>query len=251
MNPFELYGPDFLYFYAVLGGTAILALWLLQRGTGGDAPVLGGAEGLAADPYLIAFLRGGEEELVRVTALSLFDRGFLAAPGLAQGASPGPDRLLLASKTAGSELLRRPIEQAVHKAASEAMTSTDLIKSLHDADVFSFYQTKLEHLGLVRTAAELLTQRTYLAAAMVTVLGAGVIKVMIGLSRGRPVIFLFIMIAVFSVLIPRFAGNRITRRGKRALDDLNVLFISLKVRASGLAPGGKTNEVALLAAVFG
>src|SRR5271155_1838659 len=161
MNPFELYGPDFLYFYALLGGAAILALWLLQRGSGGDAPVLGGAGGLTSDAYMIAYLRGGEAELVRVTALSLFDRGFLSAPELQQNVAPGPGTRFVAAKKEGGELLRRPIEKEVHRMAAIPIDAKELVRNLHSTDASTYYQTALEHLGLLRTARELAMQQVY------------------------------------------------------------------------------------------
>src|SRR5271170_8113579 len=161
MNPFELYGPDFLYFYALLGGAAILALWLLRRGSDGDAPALGGAAGLTADAYMIAYLRGGEAELVRVTALSLFDRGFLSAPALAQNVAPDPGTLFAAAKKEGWELLRRPMEKEVHNAARAPIDTQSLLEKLHQTEAFTYYQTALEHLGLLRTAREKAAQNFY------------------------------------------------------------------------------------------
>ncbi len=73
MNPFDFYGPEFLVFYfvfsAVVIGTLVLLRWR-DRLPAAAKPTLD-------DPYLVAFLRGGEVEALRVVTLSLIDRGLL------------------------------------------------------------------------------------------------------------------------------------------------------------------------------
>jgi uncharacterized protein (TIGR04222 family) len=56
-----------------------------------------------SDPYAVAFLRGGLPEALRVTVLSLIDRGLLKLHE--------PDRLRSAPD--GEGVVRRPIERAV------------------------------------------------------------------------------------------------------------------------------------------
>ena len=73
MNPFDLRGPEFLVFYLFLSAIVIGAVFLLRHVGEKDQA----AKPPIDDPYLIAFLRGGAGEALRVTALSLFDRGLL------------------------------------------------------------------------------------------------------------------------------------------------------------------------------
>ena len=69
MNPFELPGPQFLAFYAVLGAGVLFAVYLLkQRAEGGEPIRLP-----STDPYLIAYLRGGATEAVRLGVTVLVD----------------------------------------------------------------------------------------------------------------------------------------------------------------------------------
>ena len=73
MNPFDLRGPEFLLFYFIFSAAVLFILFYLrQRDESPDAgkPPLD-------DPYLVACLRGGEIEALRVATLSLIDRGFL------------------------------------------------------------------------------------------------------------------------------------------------------------------------------
>ena len=57
MNPFDLPGPEFLFFYLVFGIVILVAVVLIRRGgeTAGNTPRL-------TDPYMIAYLRAGEDE---------------------------------------------------------------------------------------------------------------------------------------------------------------------------------------------
>ena len=77
------------------------------------------------------------------------------------------------------------------------------------------------------------------------------IKVIIGLSRHRPVSFLIASAALFSVCALIATRGVRTVRGDRILGDLEALFDALRHRASGLQPNYATNELALLVAVFG
>ena len=62
MNPFDLAGPQFLLFYLVLGGGVILMLGLLRQARESSDTL---KVNLAA-PYLIAYLRGGKNEALRL-----------------------------------------------------------------------------------------------------------------------------------------------------------------------------------------
>ena len=78
MNPFELTGFSFLGFYVLLGIAVIWGLraWIRHLETA-DAPP---AQNMT-DPYLIAHLRSGENEALRVATVALLDRGLLVAEG--------------------------------------------------------------------------------------------------------------------------------------------------------------------------
>ena len=82
INPLELTGPNFLIFYTLLGTLVLALMYLLRRlSESGAVPRVD-----YSDPYLIAYLRGGELETMRVAAVSLIDRGFLSTIEPALGA---------------------------------------------------------------------------------------------------------------------------------------------------------------------
>jgi hypothetical protein len=63
MNPFDFTGPQFLLFYIIFAGLVItgLVFWRRRAELSPSTPRID-----LSDPYLIAYLRGGEEEVARV-----------------------------------------------------------------------------------------------------------------------------------------------------------------------------------------
>jgi hypothetical protein len=101
-SPFDLRGPEFLLFYLLFGACVLAALFLLRyTGEATDPPQLN-----LSDPYLIAFLRGGRNETLRVATVSLIDRGFLQVAGnkvsAVQNISPSQRKPLPSSRRVNS-----------------------------------------------------------------------------------------------------------------------------------------------------
>src|SRR5262249_60825982 len=97
MFPFDLPGPQFLVFYALFA-IAVIAGFIYgrRRGESGSAPLAA-----ATDPFLLACLRGGPAEVIRVATLGLIDRGLLTVSG----------RTI--TRSANTELVGRRIEKEV------------------------------------------------------------------------------------------------------------------------------------------
>lgn len=74
-NPLDLAGRQFLTFYAFTAAVTLGLLYVARSaGDGGDPPRID-----TSDPYLIACLRGGKNEALRVATVALIDRGVLDA----------------------------------------------------------------------------------------------------------------------------------------------------------------------------
>ena len=73
----DMYGPYFLVFYATVIGVVIVACYRSVRAV--DRTLDLGLPEIPAklDPYEIAYLRGGENEVTRVAIASLIQRGLL------------------------------------------------------------------------------------------------------------------------------------------------------------------------------
>ena len=238
MNPFDWRGPEFLGFYLILAACVIVGLELGRRAMESASPI----KMDLADPYLVAYLRGGENEVLRVAVISLIDRGLLIAVGnmitRAHNVLPGS--------------ARRAIDQAL---LQKFATSGD-VTSIFDDETLKAYceplQSALTRDGLlpddsVQTARAF----RFFVAVLVLVLVGG-IKLVIALQRGRTnVAFLVILMILAVVVAAKVAFPRLTARGRVMLEDIKNLYSGLKSRAAFISPGGATIEAAMLAATFG
>ena len=240
INPLELTAPDFLIFYAVLGVLVLAAMYLLRRfGESGPVPRID-----YSDPYLIAYLRGGELETMRVAAVSLIDRGFLTLS----------DRRLDLVNDKAIELVRRPVEAAVLR---RAQATNDLRRFFDSRTIRSTtveYKEKLQRLRLLPDERTSRARLFILSIALLILIGFALAGAAVAATRGGyNIIYLVIVILAgffCTVAIKRYNPLR-TALGDALLADLQTLFQSLKSRASMIRAGGATGEAALLMAVFG
>lgn len=238
MNPFDLPGPQFLLFYVGLSVAVIIGIFILRRQSESvDSPRLD-----LSDPLLIAFLRGGHSEAMRVAAVSLIDRGLLLCVGT---------RLQTAAHArAGS--VRRPIERAL----LEKFASSDEAASMFDdsrlKSTCDEYEQTLKKVRLLPDESITQIRTLIFAFALVLLGGVGFLKVFIALQRGRTNVgFLIVLVIVAIVFAARLSFPRLTESGKAMLQDVKNLYSGLRDRASFLKPGGASIEPMMLAAVFG
>jgi uncharacterized protein (TIGR04222 family) len=238
INPFDLAGPQFLGFYALFGCTVIAALYYARRiAESGTVPRID-----YSNPYLLAYLRGGEEATVRVAAISLIDRGLLRADG---------EHLSAASKNA-EQIVHRPVEKALLRRSRvvREIARTSESESLKAA--CKEYKDKLQELGLLPNEKIASARLNRLLIALVMLLGVAFLKIIVATARGRHnILFLILLAGVFSYIAIQIYNPVRTALGDAMLADLRTLFSSLKNRAATITPGGSTGEAALLMAVFG
>lgn len=237
MNPFDWYGPEFLLFYVffsvlVIGGM----VWLRNKNESGPTPKLE-----LSDPYLIAYLRGGANEVLRVAIVSLVDRNLLSDNGskLMTRMKVTPDRA------------RHPVEKALIEYFKSEAEANSVFSNAGLENACEPYRARLESVGLVPDDATRNARQLLLIIAILLLVAVALIKISIGVSRERPVTFLIILMVV-AVIIPFFVWSpRLTARGKSALEDIQSLYRDLRDRSHTLRGGGATAEAVMLAAVFG
>ena len=238
MNPFDLAGPQFLLFYVVV---AVVALVLMVRRR--RAAERGGGKITLSDPYLIAYLRGGSNEALRVATISLVDRGLLEMK----------DDNELKAKASKVAQASHALETAVLEHFEKTQSAISLYKNLALQGVADreLGDTLRKH-GLLPDAQVARQRKGRLVMVVVLLWILAFIKVMLALSRGRTNVGFLVVLAILSGIVALAIHNpRRTARGESLLQDLRGLFSHLKQRASGLRTGGATAEMALLAAVFG
>jgi len=249
VNPFDLRGPEFLLFYFIFTCAVLIILILLRRID--ERP--NALKPPLDDPYLVAFLRGGEQEALRVAALSLVDRGLLKlkSSGASIFSSEAENQLELADPQA-IEAAKRPIEKRVLEAFQTAHPIGATLDSLVGCQACADYAISLENLGLLPGPDTRAARNRRLWIALAILLGVAVLKILIALSRGRTnILFLIVMSALAAYVTSRLSNPFRTARGEKFLQDVRSLFGTLQLRANSLRPGGATTDLVWLASAFG
>src|SRR5580692_2318134 len=80
MNPFNWSGPDFLVFYGILAVVCLGAQYWMRRTRESDTSPMSQAPPLT-DPYLVSYLAGRANGLIRCVTISLLERNVLRMTG--------------------------------------------------------------------------------------------------------------------------------------------------------------------------
>ena len=237
MNPFDLTGPEFLVFYLFLGAAVSVVVGLLRHAGEQDDPPLVNL----SDPYLIAYLRGGKNETVRVATISLIDRGLLTVAGSSLSVAAGHS----------AEELRVAIEKSLLVFFRKSAEAASAFKQSWESETEG-YEQELTRLELLPGPQRQTAQSMRGAAAIAFLWIVAFVKILIALERGRSNIqFLIILAILLAIPAWKIATPRLTRKGKAMVTSLRILFRALQDRANTLLPGRNPNELLLLAAVFG
>jgi uncharacterized protein (TIGR04222 family) len=237
--PFNLPGPDFLLFYLVFSFALLLFFYLLRRGLDrGDQQTPLPLE----DPYEIAFLRGGRSHLLDVAMINLIDRGFLLVS----------DKELKTADREDIQRVRRPLEKQIlelflWKSKASTLFSDPAIRQKCKA-----IEHSLQQKGFLPSASQRLTHLTLFMVGLVILWTLSGVKILYALSRGHHNVIFLIMLSVIMVL-PLYWVTRTfrSRAGEREYARLKEQLQGLYNRRTSLEPHQSTNELALLAALFG
>jgi uncharacterized protein (TIGR04222 family) len=238
MNPFDWRGPEFLFFYLIYSTVVIVILaWLLKQAETFRAPKLD-----LGDPYLIAHLRGGKNEVLRVAVISLIDRGLLIASG---------ENLSL-GKNASPDMVRTPLDQSILQTFTYSAAASTVFQDAKLGLHADRYGETLKALRLLPDAELTAARWLRFLVGVLLLVGVGGVKVLIALSRGRTNIsFLMILMAIAIVVARYVSFPRLTAIGEDVLKDIQNLYGGLRNRAAVISMGGATIEAVMLAAVFG
>jgi len=235
MSPFDLRGPEFLLFYLVLGVIVLAALRVSRR----LAEPTEAIKVDLSDPYLIACLRGGTNEVLRVSTISLIHRGLLQVSGsLVSIASPQ-----------AIDGIRNPVERELLLYFNQPREASSVFSDPRFSSSMERYNQYLENYGLLPNRWVRANRERLLGVGLLVLWGVALIKIVVALSRGHTNLgFLLVLSILFGGLAFKLVQPRLTLRGKAMLSDMRLLFGGLKNRtATRFTPA----DVALLAAVFG
>lgn len=234
-NPINFTGAEFLTFYIAAGVIGIaFASWLrfylrLPENTNKQHPEL--------NTYEIAFLAGGNERMIITAIASLIKQGYVELK-----------KEKLRSKLVLKSMLDHnadPVEKAVLQFI--AITNGDLKEVLQKTPkVEDMIRSRLQNFGLFLNNEQQLKAQIYPSLIVVILLGLGLGKLLVGISRDKPIGFLVICIFILLYFGARFFIKPPHRSlyGDRALNGLTARSQDLKTTQSD-------SEIPLAVALFG
>ena len=189
-NPINFTGSEFLTFYISLVVMGIaLAAWLrfslcLVSANINQQPDL--------NTYEIAFLAGGNHRLIMAAITSLIKQGYVEV--LKEG------KLVVTGKI---DAIADPVEKAV---AQDILANDGAIEQVFQKSqgMKDSIRSRLKQLGLFLSDTQALKAQIYPSLIVVILLGIGLCKMAVGISRDKPVGLLLICIFGLLVLGARF-----------------------------------------------
>lgn len=239
-NPMNFTGPKFLTFYIFLGVMGIaLAAWLrfslcLVSTNTKQQPDL--------NSYEIAFLAGGNHRLIMAAITSLVKQGYVEVLKEKSPFGRTQDKLVVTGKI---DAIADPVEKAV---AQDILATDGAIKQVFQKSkvMKDSIRSRLEQLGLFLSDAQALKAQIYPSLIVVILLGIGLCKMAVGISRDKPVGLLLICIFGLLVLGARFfVKPQRSRYGEIIFNDLTNRLQHLKTANSS------DSELVLAVAFFG
>jgi uncharacterized protein (TIGR04222 family) len=236
-NPIDLPGAEFLAFYIALSAVVLLgfeAWW--EVSSRGGAP-----DELPADPYLLAYLRGGREEAVRVALLALIEQGAVTV-----------DRTILAGVERDPRFRRVPLESELLASLGRPRPFRGLVENGDGGPACAAYQAQLEAAGYVRSERAMAAGKAVHAALVTFLAAVAAVKLIVALSRGRTNVGFLVGLAIVVLTIgARRRLSLTTRRGRRALAAVQGLLRGARDRITSLGRGALADELLVVAGAFG
>lgn len=243
--PFSLNGPQFLIFYPVFAAALLALHWVLyirpgKAPAGTTGPAL---DTLTNDPYVIAVLRAGAAEAIRVAVINLVDRGLLAIQ--ADG--------LQVTEAADPVSVRRRLDRVIlQRCQATPLSATAIVDDQVVRAAAAEIESQLQSQGLLLSAADMATRARASLVVRGLLFGVMAVRFFQAVFMGHTNL-MFMMLELVAVVI--IAGHapraRLTQIGESTLSALRTLLQRMAARIPSLAPGGATNEVVLVAAMFG
>lgn len=245
LNPFDFDGPHFLLLYTIFFTAALFAAIYLRRSllasdSRGDPPRLG--------PYEVAYLAGGKQAAVHAALAALVQAKVLEvrkAAGKTLGMSCSKGYEVAAAQPLADDAA--PLERALCNAAGDGAPILKLQRSV-DGEALKLAAPLVLH-GLAPSEELISKARWWPAMTLMAVAAFGIVKIFVGLSRHRPVLFL-VLAVIGTMVAAAFQLRRPVRTaaGNRLLNVLRNKHSSLRYESPGRFSSG---EMALAAALFG
>lgn len=245
-NPIaNMYGFHFLLFYGFLiTVTLLVSLWSVRRDSTANLPLP--LVPSNPDPYEIAYLRGGENEVTRLVIFDLVQDGYLQInQDRIERSLNFPDPIHLFT-----------IEREVFNWFSSPRSVEEVFQSSLPVNVkkhCTVYEQHLlnDQLLFPKTAKEIANRVA--KTGMFIILGLGGYKLLIALLKGHFNVMLLIVMGIISSIILAIISQppRLSQRGQAYLKRLQQTFERFKTQVFPSTPDGTEFNILLPLALFG
>ncbi len=252
----NMYGPRFLLFYAIVIGVVLVVAWWQVRSA--DRTLEEPADDLPepVDATDLALLRGNVNEVLRLTIVELVQRGYLRLVegtflGMTSGqkiaqAPTAPDPRFLSR-------LQRPVFDFFKSPRKAAELFSD--KSLNERFRVECNdaEERLDQYRLITPDDVRRKSRRTAFIAGLLVVGLGVYKLVVALSKGKTNVGFLFVIAILGIFAVRFVTRtpRVSRRGKAYIQKLQTRYSRLKYEIIGLTNAVDESGLIFAVALFG
>lgn len=247
-----LSGPQFLAVYGAAILSTLAAVWTLRWFSDSTRSLPPPAVPPNPDPYELAWLRGGDAEVLRLAVFSLLERGLLEK-------SDG-DRI--GQATVNQEGLNSllPLEQALFEHFAVPQSAREFFRGsmpFRVREACETYERRMvgEQLLLTNDIRVWRVLTSFLGGLLIVSVGA--FKLVVALSRHKHNVGFLIVMAVVAcvVLVVLAISGRLSARGESYLQRLRLAFAGLKQSAETPRPEGIESRydpnVLLYAGLFG
>lgn len=218
INVFDWRGPEFLEFYGV-GMIVALVVSIIGESAARKKMETVEPSEVPTDPYEIAFLGGGGRRMVDAAFAALYARNQLTL----DTPKNSPAKIGSTARTTDEPL--HPVEAKVRAALPGSRTTE--VRSVRETlrPVTEEMQQRLASRGLVLRDKQRSHLQFVAAFPILLLMTTGVMKFIVGLNRGKPVMFLvFFLIASVIILALRLTFlRRRTQAGEAAWSQLKVM----------------------------
>jgi len=240
----ELSGPEFLLLYVLLLGAAFVVIAGVRLWPWGPKP-LATVDQIRLDPYEAAYLQHGPQRVVEAAVAAMVHAGAFKADGrTVRAATPLADD--------GIEF-----ERAVHGAVSRSTASSARSLRADLGGTLRQLRNRMRGRGFVVGPVTELVLRALPVLLLLGLVAFGIMRIDLGVSRGRPVgyLTLLVVLTVFlAIVVALYLWGRApikTRRGADALAVLKRLNDALRTEAMVRPSEMSGRDLAWVVGLFG
>ena len=248
----SMYGPHFLFFYGAVIALTLASCWWALRMLDPTTSLPAPSVPSEPDPYEIAYLRGGENQVARVAIVSLTQQGYLRMSEEKTGGSTTEQRIERAPNPPKEGHLPQ-IEREVLGCFSGSHTAQEVFEDGGVTSQIMYTCTRYER----RLQSEQLLMpfevpRPIKVCGALVIIALGGYKLLAALGNGRSNVWFLIFMGIIALVwLFQICSPRLSSRGQAYLSRLEQAFEGLKDLTPAFARPGFDLKLPLLVGLFG